>query len=327
MWTVARIASAGLLSAAVVAIGVTGVYGVTVPTDGSSLVASVIPAVAVLSSVAYLAVGETRRLVAGEQVEPGPEDAANALAVTAGAPVTRWLAVEVGLGVVVASALVGLVAGLALPEYGVPAYCGSFVGMAGTEVLGSYAAVTAAGLAAGAVFVLAAGFFDGFGGKLGTAAFVGCGTVVLATGSGPASGGAPPPPATAALLVGSAGVAAVTTVVASVRLGHGPVVGSGVVGLTVGLVAPPLFGAGEAVAAVAFCASFAGMARPDWLPGEQVMLGTGLLCGGLFVAVTPSFGGFGGKLGTVAFTACLGARVVLAAVDSLRPVASSVRPG
>jgi hypothetical protein len=327
VWTVARVAGAGLLAAAAVAMGVAGVYGLTAPAVGSPLVASVVPAVAVLSSVAYLAVRETRQVVAGDRTTPGARDAANALAVAAGAPVTRWLAVEAGLGVVVASALVGLVAGLALPEYGVPVYCGSFVGMAGTEVLGSYAAVAAAGLAAGAVFVLAAGLFDGFGGKLGTTAFVGCGAVVLATGSAPAAPAPIPPLETATLLVGSAGAAAVATFVASVRLGHGPVVGSGVVGLTAGLVAPPLLGAGEAVAAVAFCASFAGMARPDRLPDERVMLGTGILCGVLFVAVTPYFGGFGGKLGTVAFTACLGARAVLAAVDSLPSGVTSVRPG
>lgn len=297
--------------------GVTGVYAVTAPTAGTPSVVSVVPAVAVLSSVAYLAVRETRRGLTGDRVTPGPEDAANALAVAAGAPVTRWLAVEAGLGVVVASALLGLVAGLVLPEYGVPVYCGSFVGMAGTGVLGSYATVTAAGLAAGVVFVLASGLFDGFGGKLGTTAFVGCAAVVLVTGSGPAASTPPPESETAALLVGSAGAAAVVTFVASVRLGHGPVVGSGVVGLTTGLVAPPLLAAGETVAAAAFCASFAGMARPDRLPGERVVLGTGLFCGVLFVAVTPYFGGFGGKLGTVAFTACVGARALLTAVGGL----------
>jgi hypothetical protein len=306
--------------------GVTAVYGVTMPTVGSPFL-SAVPAIGVLSAVAYLTVRETRRVVAGDLGTPGREDAANALAVAAGAPVTRWLAVEAELGVVVASALLGLVAGLALPRYGVPAYCGSFVGMAGTEVLGSYATVTAAGLAAGVVFVLASGVFDGFGGKLGTTAFVGCGTVVVATGSGPAAPAPPPAPGTAALLVGSAGAAAVATFVASVRLEHGPVVGSGVVGLAAGLVAPPLLAAGEAVAAVAFCASFAGMARPDRLPDERAMLGTGLLCGVLFVAVVPYFGGFGGKLGTVAFTACLGTRAFLVATDSLRPVAGSLRPG
>jgi len=199
--------------------------------------------------------------------------------------------------------------------------------MAGTEVLGSYAAVTAAGLAAGMVFDFAAGLFDGFGGKLGTTAFVGCGTVVLATGASPAPAGTVPAPETAALLVASAGAAAVAAFVASVRLGHGPVVGSGAVGLTAGLVAPPLLAAGEAVAAAGFCASSAGVARPERLPDERVMLGTGLLCGVLFVGVAPYFAGFGGKLGTVAFTACLGAHAGLAAVDSLHPVVGSGRPG
>ncbi|MFC6754163.1 hypothetical protein ACFQEU_11925, partial [Halorubrum tibetense] len=90
-----------------------------------------------------------------------------------------------------------------------------------------------------------------------------------------------------------------------VGLDHGPVVGSAIVGLLAGLVCPPLLAAGDTVAAVAFCASFAGMATPERIPGTGAMIVAGAVSGLVFVGAAPYFVGFGGKLGTIAFTACL----------------------
>jgi hypothetical protein len=165
-------------------------------------------------------------------------------------------------------------------------------------------AVAAAAVAAAAVFVLAKRAFNGFGGKLGTTAFVGCLSVAAFGGLAPGTGSVPEP-TVAAGLVAAAGLAAVVTYLLSVRLDHGPVVGSAVVGLVAGVVCPPLFAAGDAVAAVAFCASFAGMATPERIPGPGPMLLAGGVAGAVFVGATPYFVGFGGKLGTIAFTACL----------------------
>lgn len=269
-----------------------------VPVAGQLLLAPL------LVPIGYVAARETRSAYRMSVESTAPADALPAAAVTVAAPATRWLAVDLGLGVVVGSALVGLLAGLLCPWLGAPAYCGSFVGMAAPAVLPGYAAVIAAGAVAGLVYVAAAGAFDGFGGKLGTTAFVGCGVVVLGTGAMPGDG-AMPGPTTAALLVAVAGAAAVATFALSVRLGYGPVVGSAAVGLAVGVAAPPLLPAGGAVAAAAFCASFVGMVSPDRLPNESATLLAGLVSGGLFVATTPALVGLGGKLGTIAFTACL----------------------
>lgn len=300
------------------------------PSPGG-LVGRALSAVTLAAAVCLVAGRETavvRRAAAGAAtgVAPDRTDATNALAVALAAPVTRWLALEAGLGVVVGSALVGLLAALLVPDYGAPAYCGSFVGMVAPGVFPGLAAVTAAGAVAGAVYVLADGVFDGFGGKLGTTAFVGCGAVALGTGATPGSA-ALPGPGLAALLVVVAGVAAAATFAVSVRLDHGPVIGSAVVGLVAGLVAPPLLAAGGTVAAAAFCASFAGMVSPGRLPHGPATALAGLVSGGIFVATTPAFVGFGGKLGTIAFTACLVTAALLSVGLDLDPVEHGTTSG
>ncbi|SFR35278.1 MULTISPECIES: hypothetical protein [Halorubrum] len=267
------------------------------------LIGAVVLAV-VAVSLGYVAAKETRDALRTDGFRVTRTDLGNAAAVAVAAPVTYALSVTVGTGPVVASALVGLCAHLLTETYGAPAYCGSFVGMATPAAGADLGAVAAAAVAAAAVFVLAKRAFNGFGGKLGTTAFVGCLSVAAFGGLAPGTGSVPEP-TVAAGLVAAAGLAAVVTYLLSVRLDHGPVVGSAVVGLVAGVVCPPLFAAGDAVAAVAFCASFAGMATPERIPGPGPMLLAGGVAGAVFVGATPYFVGFGGKLGTIAFTACL----------------------
>ena len=282
------------------------------------LAGAVALAVAV-TSLGYTAATETRDALRADGFGVTRTDVGNATAVAVGAPLTFLLSVRVGVGPVVASALVGLCAHLLTETYGAPAYCGSFVGMATPAADADLGSVVAAGLVAAGVFVVAKRAFDGFGGKLGTTAFVGCLSVAAFGGLAPGTG-AVPGPAVAAGLVGTAALAALATFLLSVRLDHGPVVGSAVVGLVAGLVCPPLFAAGDAVAAVAFCASFAGMATPERIPGPGAMLLAGGVAGTAFVGATPYFVGFGGKLGTIAFAACLLTAGLLSLGRVLAPV-------
>jgi hypothetical protein len=232
-------------------------------------------------------------------------DARDALVVAVAAVVTYALSVRVGVGSVVASALVGLLAGVAAPGIDVPAYCGSFVGMASPALFPSVGYLAAAGLLAGLAFAVAERAFVGFGGKLGTLALFGCATTAVLTGADYAAGGGLPW-ASAGLVVPVAAVAAVVTVALSVRLGLGAVVASAVVGLAAGVGLPALPAVpGETLAAAAFCASFVGMSSTDRLDGEGPVAFAGALCGAVFVAVAAAFGGAGGKLGTVAFVACV----------------------
>ncbi|MFC7186746.1 hypothetical protein [Halorubrum yunnanense] len=277
-------------------------------------------------SLSYTAVTEARLALRTDGFRVTWTDLGNATAVAVAAPVTYALSVQVGVGPVVASALVGLCAYLLSETYGAPAYCGSFVGMATPAAGADLGAVAAAGLVAGGVFVAAKRAFNGFGGKLGTTAFVGCLTVAALGGLAPGAGAVPEPTVAAGLVVAAA-VAALVAFLVSVRLGHGPVVGSAVVGLVAGVVFPPLFAGGDALAAVAFCASFVGMATPERIPGPGPMLLAGGTAGVAFVGAAPYFVGFGGKLGTIAFAACLVTAGLLSLGRVLAPVAGDAATG
>ncbi|MXV64485.1 hypothetical protein GS429_20910 [Natronorubrum sp. JWXQ-INN-674] len=233
-------------------------------------------------------------------------DGIDALAVVAGAVVTYALSVSAGLGPVLASALVGLLVGLTIPEVGAPAYCGSFVGMASPAVFASLEFVALAGVVAGLGFVASTESFGGVGGKLGTLALFGCVTTAAIVGLDYTSAG-PPQWELVSTIVPVAVLGAVATVVLSVRLELGAVIGSGVVGVAAGvafpLAAPEL---GTTLAAAAFCASFVGMSSVERLGGIAHIALVGGLSGFVFLAVTPAFDGAGGKLGTVAFVSCIG---------------------
>ena len=320
-------AGAGMVVASIVGLATAVGGGPATVTDGGggAFVVALVGALAA-TTFGYAALAEARQALRTDGFELTRTDLGNAAAVAVAAPITFALSVRVGVGPVVASALVGLCAALLTDAYDAPAYCGSFVGMATPAADADLGAVVAAGVAAGAVFVLAKRVFNGFGGKLGTTAFVGCLSVAALGGLAPGTGTVPGP-TTAAGLVVAAAVAALATFAVSVRLGHGPVVGSAVVGLVAGLVCPPLLAGGDAVAAVAFCASFAGMAAPARIPSPGAMLLAGGTAGLAFVGATPYFVGFGGKLGTIAFAACLATAGVLSLGRLLAPTGSDAVTG
>ncbi|MBZ6495564.1 hypothetical protein [Natrinema longum] len=87
-----------------------------------------------------------------------------------------------GASSVVASAVIGLVAGVALPPLfpavgstlAAVAFCASFVGMSGDERLATTDQIAAAGCLCGLVYLAVAPSLSGAGGKLGTTAFASC---------------------------------------------------------------------------------------------------------------------------------------------------------
>jgi hypothetical protein len=69
--------------------------------------------------------------------------------------------------------LIGALAGHLLQISDLPAviFAGSFVGMTGDSV-GSYTAVSLGGIVAGLIYSISLSIFSGFGGRLGTIAFI-----------------------------------------------------------------------------------------------------------------------------------------------------------
>ncbi len=231
----------------------------------------------------------------------GSPDVGIFLGVMGGALLTFALSVDLGLGPVVAAALVGITATLILPRLDVPIYCGAFAGMACNSLLHGYGHMLLASALAGTVFLLAKPVFNGFGGKLGTIAYIGCLGAGLCTSR--AFGSAPVPSWDLGMyLVGYSVLGAVLTYVLNVRLKHSAVISSGLVGLAGGLILPVLHpGIGTTLGVMVICASFAGMSSRQRVPNELYVAVAGVLCALVFMYSSPYLGGAGGKLGTIAF--------------------------
>ena len=216
-----------------------------------------------------------------------------------------------GLGPVVASALVGIIAAAALGKYSVPAYCGSFVGMASSEVISPGLGIILASILASGVFLVNKPFFNGFGGKLGAIAFSACLLTGLLSGT-EFNGGAIPGLEIKALVVLYCLMGALLTNFASVKLKQGPVLASGLIGLVAGLIIPALFVEnGGLLASAMFCGSFVGMSSPERLVRPLLVGIAGVLAGLIYIYSLPYLGGLGGKLGTIAFSGVIGIRGLL----------------
>ncbi len=226
------------------------------------------------------------------------------LATAIAAIVTFILSVQVGLGPVTASGVVGVAAALALRPYAVPIFCGSFLGMSCIDHLSMWQFVIAS-VVVGAIFVATKDVFNGYGGKLGTIAFGAAlltGIIVRADFLDPIAYDS----WERVHLVVASVVGAVVAYVISIRFQAGPVFGSGIVGVVAGPILPLLFGAfGAELAIAAFGASFVGMSSPEKLGNERYILFAGAMFGFILVLSAPFFNGAGGKLGTIAFVSAM----------------------
>jgi hypothetical protein len=227
------------------------------------------------------------------------------IAVFGGGVVTFYLSTNLGLGAVIASSVAGILAAMIVPKYGAAAYCGSFVGMSSFSLLSTYSSVALASAVAGIVYVLSRDVFGGFGGKLGTIAFIGATIAAVILGREfmitPVADWN-----TNLWVLVFAFIAAQLTFYLNCYLGNGPVLASGAVGLLGGLILPvviPEIGGQLAVGVI--CASFTGMSNKKRCPTLWHMLVSGLFTGILFVFSTPLLGGAGGKLGTIAFASII----------------------
>lgn len=242
---------------------------------------------------------------------------ATPLAVVGGTVVTYAGVVELGLTPVVSAGVVGVAAALVVPSVAVPVYCGAFVGMTSPGLFGSFRSAVLAALVASVLFVLVHPVYKGVGGKLGTTAFVGATGVVLATRAD-FLGGPIPGMLVIASVVALSVLGAVVTFAIHTRGPFSPVFASGLVGAAGGTLLTATVAQDGLLAAALFAASFAGMSNPKRIPDERWIALTGVGVGLVVVYTTPFLGGSGGKLGTIAFGACLGVHGVLRRVDVFR---------
>jgi len=227
------------------------------------------------------------------------------LVVFGGGLVTFAVSHDLGLGPVIATSVIALLAHMIMPKSSVPAYCGSFVGMTSNLLFYNYGEVALASLVAALVFIITRDVFNGFGGKLGTIALIGTAvtshslnrdflTFSIADFH------------TNLLIILVAAIAAGLTYYFNNHRNQGPVLASAVVGILGAILLPSLFpNLGNTLAIVTICASFTGMTSQTRYPVFWNFLVTGILTGIIFVYSTPQLGGAGGKLGTIAFSSVL----------------------
>lgn len=110
------------------------------------------------------------------------KDSLEPLFCVAGAVATYWLQQQFKISAVLAAGCIGLMASLLpyvkkhsyfLSKLPAIIYCGAFVGMTPPQIAGSYLFIILAALLASLLLMVTKGYFNGFGGKLGTIAFGG----------------------------------------------------------------------------------------------------------------------------------------------------------
>ncbi len=248
-----------------------------------------------------------------------PDAVQTVMVVMLSALITFALCDLTGMSNVLASSLIGIIAGVFFKKYDLAAFTGSFVGMSSLALF-DYPHLLMASVIAGVLFVSGKSAFPGIGGKLGSTAFVGTlltSTVIHKTAFSFLEYGIDlwHIDFTMAFVIGLilfCAFASYLTHWLSNRFFKGSVViGSGAVGLLGALLMPLFFKESAFLLATAiYCASFAGMSKTNALQSGRYFWLAGALSGLIFFTTTPIFIGLGGKLGTSAFLATLGTKTL-----------------
>lgn len=244
------------------------------------------------------------------------------LAILSGALAAFFIHVTLGHGPVLASAVTGLLATAIAPSYAAAVYCGSFIGMASPAVFTSMDQIIIASICSAGIYILAKQSMAGFGGKLGTIAFLGSLASAFFMGAELLTLEAIAGPQRYTIVV-FACIGAAATFALHAGAGRNPVAASASIGLAAILLLPYIYGAeaGNTLAVVTFCASFIGMTSnkrtTSWL-----LIGVSSLSAALMFIFSPAYlHGAGGKLGTIAFASILSCKGLERLVCRILPLA------
>lgn len=219
-----------------------------------------------------------------------------------GMTLTYAMTFLIGVDVVLASALIGVLAYAFMKEHATAAYCGSFAGMTASALIEPVMMVGVAAILL-IVYELTRDTLKGFGGKLGTLALVSTfSTVVLMNRDFLI---VTLPQYDPVVLIVIALFGAVIPYVLQHRYKQNPVFASAGPSLLFSLLAIPLFSLGAYYSAVFFSASFIGMSDQKRLKNVYRVILAGLILGVLYDLMAPLFNGAGGKLGTLALLSVL----------------------
>jgi len=211
--------------------------------------------------------------------------------------ITYIISKELNISVVISSAIIGLLGFIFLRKYQMMIYCGSFAGMVSSQLFG-YSEVLVLALVCGLVYLLTKNVFNGFGGKLGSIAFVSSLVKANVFNISPliASGGYN---YLVLVLVGLIGVLLTFYLVNNKNISS--VLASAGPSLIISVFLIYILRQYSLYAFVYFAASFLGMSSKEVLKNYfQVVLGA-LMLGLIYYLLHHCFNGYGGKLGLMAF--------------------------
>lgn len=218
------------------------------------------------------------------------------LAVIIGVFTTYLLNHFLSIPVVLASAFIGLIGSLLIKKYQVALYCGSFAGMVSLSLFGFFE-VSILAIVCAFIFIVTKPLFKGYGGKLGTIAFLSSlivhsifndNFIVLSLDLN----------IFLILLTTILGVC--ITYYFKYFLKVSSVLASALPSLLFGLLFSYAFSSHIDYVVVFFSASFIGMSSKERLPNIWYVLLSGVVLGIIYDIFIEFFNGLGGKLGLMA---------------------------
>lgn len=213
-----------------------------------------------------------------------------------GVIVTYSMVHFLGLSAVLASGITGLLGYVFLKKYEVAIYCGSFAGMVSVALF-NYYEVAVLALVCGFIFILTKPLFAGYGGKLGTVAFMSSlitfslfheEYLLIETDFN------------FWLLIMTTIFGAVITFTIQHKLKTSAVLASASTSVVFALILIYLVGNHIEYTIIFFSSSFVGMSSKNHLPNILVVAISGLILGLIYYVFIEYFHGLGGKLGLMA---------------------------
>lgn len=231
-----------------------------------------------------------------QKTKPYRWDLIDGVTAALGVLLTYFIVHLFDLNIVIASSLVGVVGHFLLRKYETPIYCGSFAGMASVALF-DYMEVAILALICALIYLLTKPLFSGYGGKLGTIAFMS--SLILQSIFNDEFLSVQVELHFALLIMAS-----IFGVVATFYLQHllsfTAVLASAALSFFVSLVAMLLLPQYFDYVVVIFSASFIGMSSKDKLPNLFFVVLAGVILGLVYYVFVHYFNGLGGKLGLMA---------------------------
>jgi len=197
---------------------------------------------------------------------------------------------------VLSSALVGMIGFLLIRKHSMALYCGSFAGMVSPQIFNHYEVIVL-GLICAFVYLLVKTILDGFGGRLGTIAFVSTTIATLVFNKGMLL----PNGSYEILLVFLFAVlGSVISYYLHNHLNLSSVLSSALPSLLVAILIDFIWPEFYVYSSVFFIASFIGMSNKKVIPNLINSLLIGLILAIIFLTFYNYFNGFGGKMGLMA---------------------------